>query len=114
MHELKKVEPISLAKIYGISGAIIGFVVGIIIATISLFVGATTAQSVAFGPFIGVLGVVAVIITPIFYGIAGFLAGVISAFIYNVIAGQIGGVLVELEEVGTFKPAVKKQLKGKR
>jgi hypothetical protein len=34
---------------------------------------------------------------PIIYGVMGFVFGIITAAIYNVIAGWIGGIEVEVE-----------------
>jgi hypothetical protein len=45
--------------------------------------------------FIGGIG--ALIFLPIMYGIFGFIAGVIGAFLYNVIAGVVGGIEIETE-----------------
>jgi hypothetical protein len=38
---------------------------------------------------------------PLFYGIIGFFGGAISAFIYNVVAGFMGGIEFELGDVGS-------------
>jgi len=39
----------------------------------------------------------AIILVPIFYGISGFLAGIIGAFIYNLISGWIGPIEIETD-----------------
>jgi hypothetical protein len=43
-------------------------------------------------------GVGSVVFLPIFYGILGFVFGLIGALFYNGIARLIGGVEIELEE----------------
>ena len=40
---------------------------------------------------------VGAIALPIFYGICGFVGGVIQALIYNIAAGVIGGIRIETE-----------------
>lgn len=42
-------------------------------------------------------GVAALIILPIMYGIFGFIAGAIGAALYNLIAGIVGGIEMDVE-----------------
>ncbi len=49
-------------------------------------------------------GVGAIIILPLLYGVMGFLAGLLTALIYNLCAGFIGGVEMEVDGV-TVAPA---------
>jgi hypothetical protein len=42
-------------------------------------------------------GVGAIIILPILYGIFGALGGALTAVMYNVVAGMVGGLVVETE-----------------
>ena len=42
-------------------------------------------------------GVIMILILPVFYACMGFIFGVISAFIYNLVASWIGGIEIELE-----------------
>ena len=43
------------------------------------------------------LGLAAIIIIPLLYGIFGFIAGAIAALIYNLAAKWIGGLEIETE-----------------
>ena len=45
------------------------------------------------------LGIGVMIGLPIFYGILGFVMGMISALVYNVLAGIVGGIKFDLEGV---------------
>ena len=94
MQEIKKVGVLSYAKIAGALGAVIGFIIGLILALVG------TAMMAAFPNAPGGLslfvGVVAIIVVPIVYGIIGFIGGAIVAFLYNLVAGWIGGVEIEL------------------
>jgi hypothetical protein len=38
----------------------------------------------------------AVIATPVFYAVAGFVGGAIMAFLYNLVAGWVGGIELDL------------------
>ena len=42
-------------------------------------------------------GVGAIIFLPLFYGVMGVVLGAISAGLYNLIAGMLGGIEVETE-----------------
>ncbi len=42
-------------------------------------------------------GIGSIILVPIFYGIMGFVIGVLVAWFYNLIAGWIGGIEVEVK-----------------
>ena len=43
------------------------------------------------------LGVGAIIVLPIIYGIMGLIGGIITALIFNVVSGFIGGLEIEVE-----------------
>ena len=47
--------------------------------------------------FAGMMGVAALIFLPIMYGVIGFIAGAIGAALYNLIAGIVGGIEIEVE-----------------
>ncbi len=107
MFVLKKIGVMSLAKMMAVLYAAIGFIVGIFFALFaSLFmalsvmpVGGSAAGGNALmpGAFAG-LGVLAIILFPVGYAIMGFIGGAITAWLYNVIAGHVGGISIELEE----------------
>jgi hypothetical protein len=88
MQELKKMGVLSVAKIYAAFGAIGGFLLGVFMTLIG---------AAAIGGLSGLyFGVASIIIFPILYAILGFVGGAIFAFLYNLIAGWIGGIEIEL------------------
>jgi hypothetical protein len=93
--KLKKIGIMSVAKFSGIYGLLIGLIGGIFVAVISM-IGTT-------GPDLGALGFVfgfgAIIALPIFYGISGFIGGIISAFLFNIIAKMAGGIEMHFKEL---------------
>ena len=94
---IKKYDIMSVAKISGAIGAVIGFIIGLFIA---LFAGLASAFAGVFGAGegalgLGAFGVLAIIIAPIVYGIMLFIMGAVGAFIYNIVAGKIGGITFE-------------------
>ena len=95
MQEIKKLDVFSVALILGALYAVLGFVMGIIFAVIG-----GTALGLAEGPgWLGLFfGALAIIFLPILYGALGLVFGAIIAFLYNVLAGWLGGIKMELVE----------------
>ena len=93
---IKRVEPTSCAKVAGLVYAILGVVAGVIVALIPLFREFVTGHPprTAFGTF---LGAGAIVVFPILYGVAGFVTALISAWLYNLVAGWVGGVEVDIQ-----------------
>jgi hypothetical protein len=87
----------SVAKMYGTLLAAMGLLIGLLVACFSL-VGAGFASQNDQMPagIAAVLGVGAVVALPIFYGVLGVISGAIGAALYNVFAGMVGGVEVDI------------------
>jgi hypothetical protein len=93
---VRRVNPLSLAKVAGILYAILGLIIGAIFSLFSLVASSMMPDRDA-GPFAMVFGVGAIIAAPIFYGILGFIMSLIMAALYNLVAGMVGGVEVDLQ-----------------
>ena len=91
---LRRVEPVSLGKIFGAIYAVIGIIAGLFLA---LFGGIIATATGGDGAGFGFLSI---ILFPIFYGIAGFLGGLITGFVYNLVADRVGGVEMEFDDWG--------------
>jgi hypothetical protein len=91
---LKQINALSLAKIYGALMAFTGLIFGVFLAIINLSLPQAT-QQMMFYSFFGFWGI---IILPIFYGIMGFIAGLLTAGVYNLVSKYVGGLEVELEK----------------
>ncbi|MCK6445599.1 MAG: hypothetical protein L6Q99_04340 [Planctomycetes bacterium] len=91
---LKRVAPLSLAKILGVTYAAFGVFAGLFVAAMTVL-GSTFGRGEHTLPEPGV-GVLAILIFPMLYGAIGFVGGVVVAFIYNVAAGAVGGLEFEL------------------
>jgi hypothetical protein len=96
---IRRVGPLSCAKIFGILQALVGLLMGGMFFLVSL-AGAFAQSDSPFGPFRALFGVAAIFFFPVLYGCMGFLAGLIGASLYNVLAGSIGGIQVDLSEAG--------------
>lgn len=97
MKEIKQVDPFSLAKVWGVLYAILGFIIGIFFAAfgslMQQFSGDEGSAAIS-----GMFGTMGLIFFPILYGVIGLLAGVIGGFLYNLIAGWVGGIRMELKD----------------
>lgn len=95
---LKRVGVLSCGKISGVIYAAFGLLAGLLLTVIS-FLGAAigTMANESQGAVIMLFGVGAVIILPIMYGMLGFIGGLVAAALYNLVAGFLGGLEVELE-----------------
>ena len=89
---LKRIGTMSLAKVFGVLYAAIGLLAGVFMALISL-AGAGSSQA-GFG--MG-MGIAAVIVLPVLYGVLGFIGGLLTAWLFNLAAGWVGGVELDLE-----------------
>jgi len=92
----------SVARLAAVLYAGLGFIIGAIVALISL-VGAGIASGLhdANIPNAGMLtaffGMGAIIVLPICYGLIGLIFGALTAALYNLFAGMVGGIEVETQ-----------------
>ncbi len=91
---LRSVGVLSVGKIMGVMYAIMGLFLGFIMALVGMAGVVIPNQGNGPNPFAAMagLGLAAIIVVPIMYGILGVLVGIISAAIYNVLAGMVGGI----------------------
>ena len=95
---VRRVGPLSCAKIAGTMYAIIGLLIGLVVSMASMVIGTSAGDEMPNMAMFGALfGIGAVVLMPIFYGALGFVTALISAFIYNALAGFVGGVEIEVD-----------------
>ncbi len=95
MMRIRSVGVLSVAKIAGLlyTG------LGVLLVPIFLLVGLVGAMASKQNTGLGMAGMlVLAVCAPFFYGGIGFLFGALSAFLYNLVAGWVGGVEIELQE----------------
>ncbi len=92
---IKRINAVSCAKIMGLLYAIIGLLVGCVAAFAAL-IGRFAANSFGGANYFTAFGMGAIIFFPLLYGALGFVMTWIAAAIYNVLAGVVGGVQVEV------------------
>lgn len=96
---ISKIGILSAGKFLGTLYALIGLIVGglfTLLALIGAGIGMANQQG---GGGIGALvfGFGAIICAPIFYGVAGFIGGILMALLYNLVAALVGGIEIEVE-----------------
>lgn len=83
MTVIRAIGVLSVAKISGVIGALVGLVFGIPFAVVTYFTGSAWQVVAAFA-------------LPLLYGAAGFVGGALYAWLYNVVSGWVGGIEVNL------------------
>lgn len=85
---LHRIGPLSAAKVVAVLYAIFGLVMGAFFSLAALFRGD--------GGYAPLWGVAAVVIFPVLYGVLGFLVTLFTTWLYNVVAGAVGGIELDL------------------
>ena len=100
MATVKRIAPGSAFKVGLVVYAFLGLIVGICMALFSMVAGSLGslagggvpgARALGFG-----FGLSAIIVFPILYGIVGGIGGAIGAAVYNLAAGWVGGIEVDI------------------
>jgi hypothetical protein len=86
---LNRIGPLSAAKVVAVLYAIFGLIMGAFFSIAALFR--------PDGGGLGAMwGVAAVVIFPVLYGVLGFLVTLLTTWLYNVVAGAVGGIEFDL------------------
>jgi len=93
---IRRVGPLSCAKIVGTLNAVIGLIIGGIVSLVAI-AGGFAANQEGAGALGALVGTGSIIVLPIFYGCMGFITTLIVAALYNALAGAVGGVEVDLQ-----------------
>ena len=92
---IKKIRPMSLAKISGALYAAVGLLIGGAFSLFAIVGGALAGTDT--GPAGMIFGVAAVIVLPLLYGCLGVFGSLIGAMLFNLAAGVVGGLEIETE-----------------
>lgn len=97
--QLKRIGPLSCAKVAGLLYAAAGLIVGFCLSLAALFgaaIGAAVGDEPGMAVFGLLFGVGAVVVLPIVYGLMGFVCALLGAALYNLAARITGGIELEL------------------
>jgi hypothetical protein len=94
MAVIQRFGPVSALKVGFVVYAFLGLIAGV-------FCSAIAFAGIAFGPHAymplkGILGFLPLILCPLLYGIIGSVVTVVSALIYNLASGWVGGLEVDI------------------
>ncbi len=99
----RSINPVQLGVVSGVMYALMGLLIALLMMpflALMAAVGANHSNFPAAGMFGGVVGL---LIVPILYGVLGFIGGIISALIYNLVASWTGGIEVTMTHVATME-----------
>jgi hypothetical protein len=105
---IKKLGILSVAKIYAVMMFVMMLIICIPYGLFIIIFALSGASSLggqgglAMGGGGVILGLVIMIGVPIIYGLIGFVAGAIGALVYNIFAGMVGGIEIEVENVQSY------------
>ena len=94
---LKRIGVLSAAKIAGVLYGTVGLLVGLGIAAVVSLFPLASANSDMPSWLAPMFGVGAIVLGPIVYGVLGSIGGAVGAVIYNIFAGMVGGLELQLE-----------------
>jgi hypothetical protein len=99
---IKRIAPLSAAKVAGLIYALIGLPFALLVWVISLvglnYSGLSVSPFLPFAPgYVVAGGAVAVVILPIGYGVFCFFMALFGAWLYNLVAGFVGGLGIEVQ-----------------
>jgi Na+(H+)/acetate symporter ActP len=93
--KLKRLGILSYAKLMALGMATFGFFYGLSLSLIYRFGNPPVTPEDAI---LRSLGFGLIIVAPVVYAIIGILIGIVTAWLYNIFAGWIGGIEMEFEK----------------
>jgi hypothetical protein len=101
MAVIKRISPGSAFKVGLVVYAFLGLLIGVVVACFSLIAG--SVGRLQSGGLVGPaalgmgFGLASILIFPILYGLIGGIVATIVAALYNLAAGWVGGLRIDLE-----------------
>jgi hypothetical protein len=86
---LHRIGPRSAAKVIALLYALFGLIMGAFFSIAALL----RPDAGGVGPM---WGVAAVVVFPVLYAVLGFVVTLLTAWLYNVVAGAVGGIELDL------------------
>ncbi len=101
---LRSVGVLSAGKVMGAMGLIIGLIPGFFMGMMAVVAAIGVAADGGNQPLLPALGmaVASFFLLPLFYGAISFVMGIIYAFLYNLLAGTVGGLEMNFERAADY------------
>jgi hypothetical protein len=100
---IRKLGILSVAKIYGAILLVMSLLISIPYGLFIMFFGGMMMSAGGRGGLAAggsiVIGLLVMVGLPIMYGAIGFVSGALGALLYNLFAGMVGGIEIEVENV---------------
>jgi len=97
MRTIRRFDPLQLGKVFAIVYGGLALLITPFMILIALAGGHQSGGLQGSGGLVGMFGIGFALIFPFIYALAGFIGGIIGAFIYNLAAKLVGGIQVEVE-----------------
>ncbi len=91
---LKRIDPVSAGKVNAVLGFAYGLFAGFLYGAMGAAMMARGGPNGQMGVMFVVAGAGAAVVSPIL----GFIGGIIGALVYNLGAGFVGGLIMEVED----------------
>lgn len=92
--QIKNIDILSAGKVFGAIGVLIGLLLGLFLSSVALT--GFTAFGGGFANLSAVFSIWAMLLGPVITGFLNFIGGIIMALIYNLCAGLVGGISVDV------------------
>ena len=97
MATLRRIEPGSAFKVGLLVYLFFGIILAALMVPVMFLVATAAARIPGATPFTPVMTLPMLLVMPVVYALIGGLTGLIGAAIYNLIAGWVGGLRIELD-----------------
>ena len=93
---ITRIEPLSCAKVAGTLYAMVGVAIGAVVSVIALAGGFGSDSAIGAGAG-ALVSVGAIVVFPLLYGGIAFIVTVIVVWLFNIAAGMVGGIEVQVK-----------------
>ena len=94
---INRIDPLSAGIVLGCFGVAVGLLVGPVLG-LAMMIDDGDRWIQSLGGLRLVLGGVILILAPVFYGVVGFMTGLLMAVVHNTVVKFFGGLVLEVED----------------